>query len=84
MRGEKISEFFVESNFAIFEIDSYTIFANFLNYIKFLHRNHQLIRCMFDKFDVSRLILDLISSFVIDLSNAIHDLSMQYDFAHVF
>ena len=39
---------------------------------------------MFDKFDVSRLILNFISNFAIDLSNAIHDLSMQYDFAHVF
>ena len=39
---------------------------------------------MFDKSDVSRFILDLISNFAIDLSNAIHDLSMQYDFAHVF
>ena len=39
---------------------------------------------MFDKFDVSRLIVNLISNFAIDLSNAIHDLSMQYDFAHVF
>ena len=39
---------------------------------------------MFDKFDVLRLILNLILTFAIDLLNAILDLSIQRDFAHVF
>ena len=39
---------------------------------------------MFDKSDVSRLILDLIQSFVVDLLNVTLDLQMQFDFEHVF
>ena len=39
---------------------------------------------MFDKFDVSRLILDLIQNFVVDLLNVTLDLQMQFDFEHVF
>ena len=39
---------------------------------------------MFDKFDVPRLILDLIQNFVVDLLNVTLDLQMQFDFKHVF
>ena len=39
---------------------------------------------MFDKFNVSHLISDLISNFVVDLLNVTLDLSMQFDFEHVF
>ena len=39
---------------------------------------------MFDKFDVSRLILNLIQSFVVDLLNVTFDLQLQFDFEHVF
>ena len=39
---------------------------------------------MFDKFNVSRSIENLILNFSIDLLNAVHEVSMQYDFAHVF
>ena len=35
---------------------------------------------MFDKFDVSHLISNFISSFVVDLLNLTFDLSMQFDF----
>ena len=39
---------------------------------------------MFDRFNVPHLILDLISSFIVDLLNVTLDLSMQFDFEHVF
>ena len=39
---------------------------------------------MFDRFDVSNLNSDLISNFVVDLLNVTLDLSMQFDFEHVF
>ena len=39
---------------------------------------------MFNKFDVSRLILDHIQNFVVNLLNVTLDLQMQFDFEHVF
>ena len=39
---------------------------------------------MFDKFNVSRLILDSIQSFIVDLLNVTLDLQMQFDFELVY
>ena len=39
---------------------------------------------MFDKSNVSRLILNLIRNFEVDLLNVTLDLQMQFDFEHVF
>ena len=39
---------------------------------------------MFDRFNVSHLISDLILNFVVDLLNVTLDLSMQIDFERVF
>ena len=39
---------------------------------------------MFDKSDVSRLILNLMQNFVVDLLNVTLDLQMKFDFEHVF
>ena len=39
---------------------------------------------MFNRFDVLHLILDFISNFVVDLLNVTLDLSIKFDFEHLF
>ena len=39
---------------------------------------------MFDRFDVSHLTLDFIQNFVVDLLDVTLDLSLQFNFNHVF